>query len=117
MCVDIYPTTNGSSDHSYLIEGMVDIDLFASNSGCWAAGIHAGLTFDSNLAGRIYTTFAIAPDTDMDYSFYNSVIMLGLNSVPILQVCYGFVIFTDIWRFSLIHNDTIVLTPMSNLIF
>ena len=57
---------NGSPEKPYLIEDLADFDTFADPNNAatyWAAGIHTKLMTDIDLAGRIYTTAVISPDT------------------------------------------------------
>jgi len=68
----VLPGDGLSESTAYLIEDLADFDVFADQANAatyWASGVHTKLTCDPNLAGRIYATAVIAPDTSTNYDF------------------------------------------------
>ncbi len=64
---------SGTEGDPYLIEDLADFDEFANSVNAttyWASGVYTRLACDPNMAGRIYATAVIAPDTpDTSYGF------------------------------------------------
>jgi predicted outer membrane repeat protein len=60
---------NGTEANPYLIQSLVDFDLFASDPNYWATNIYTRLEIDIDLFGRTYSKAVIAPDKDLENSF------------------------------------------------
>ena len=61
-----------SESTAYQIEDLADFDVFADQANAttyWASGVYTKLACDPNLAGRLYTTAVIAPDTSTSSGF------------------------------------------------
>jgi len=77
----VLPGDGLSESTAYLIEDLTDFDVFANQANAatyWSSGVYTKLTCDPNLAGRIYTTAVIAPDTDDTNWYFDGIPFAGI---------------------------------------